>query len=90
MFEAGLGSLRKQLCDSWPCSEVGLLSRYSVGLYDTPCEHNTTQNDCAQAEPGCVGGKLSILYVNNKVRQIQNLSNVRKTHPSYVHQSSKE
>lgn len=67
MFEAGLGSLRKQLCDSWPCSEVGLLSRYSVGLYDTPCEHNTAQNDCAQAEPGCVGGKLSILYVNNKL-----------------------
>lgn len=39
----------------------------SVDLYDAPCEHNTAQNDCTQAEPACVGGRLSILYVNNEV-----------------------
>lgn len=47
------------------CSETGLLLEYRVASYDTLCEYNTTRNNGAQAEPGCVGGKLSILYVNN-------------------------
>lgn len=48
-----------------PCSAIGLLLQYSVASYDTPRERNTARNNGAQAEPGCVGGKLSILYVNN-------------------------